>query len=375
MNSPNHTANQDNLSIALDSIYCLHRLGDHVAAEQLNSEIQHQLITSPLHKTLAQLILLIGKYEQNKLASTDYAELANVLKKPIEESGLDLYQGWLYFLQGFYLKKEDLLLKAVEAFKKGFYLNEVYEVYYWLSTFRLLPAEEKYSIFLRTYPIKSIYSRIMGNLFFQDLFKDEIFPKTQIQKDQAKNWLIEHYEEDEEEENDQFNCWLVSNNSISPAFYKDIDLGDNSYLDLYSGLINDRGEFAFLMLSELNCLSFLISSQLIGATLGNLAEFLQKSESDSELVIDAVKKLGIKIKKENGLYFLHWESKPKLIIPRTLKVVGLQEYVRKKHPQFTKTQLMELLQLTQFGAESLMKKWALAGFIRPMENQSIWKFL
>jgi hypothetical protein len=246
-----------------------------------------------------------------------------------------------------------------------------------MNNFRLLPAEEKYSTFLRTYPIKSIYSKIMGNTFY----KEELKPLTQIQKDQAKNWLISRDEEGEqgdEQGEESFDCWLISGNNITPAQYKNLDLNDESFLDIYAGLINDRGEYSFLLITELNCLSILIASQLTGATIKQISDFLERTEKDSEEILKSVIRMGIKIKKNNERYFLNWDAKPKIIIPRALKVIGLQEYVKKKVPIFSKAQLIDVLQLTQFGAEALMKRWALSGFIRPTEkteNANIWKFL
>ena len=87
-------------------------------------------------------------------------------------------------------------------------------------------------------------------------------------------------------------------------------------MDLFSGLINDRGEFTFLLISELNCLSFLIASELTGTSIQDMAEFLGRTEEEAEELIKFVKKLGIPIKKLNHLYHLDWSDKPKIIIPR-----------------------------------------------------------
>ncbi|MBC7537945.1 MAG: hypothetical protein H7281_03940 [Bacteriovorax sp.] len=370
-NAPPH----NNLFIVLESIYFLHRIGDHQAALVLSEDSEKDIGKSPIHLVLAQMIDLIRKYEQNIFNANDYSDLTNNLQKPIEESGIAFYQGWLHFLLGYHLKNEDELKLAASLFLEGSHLSELYEVYYWMNNFRLLPVEEKFSTFLRTYPVKSIYSKIMGNTFY----KEELKPLTQIQKAQTKNWLIEEDDEvDGGEEEDSFNCWLISGNAITPAQYKNIDHNDESFLDIYAGLINDRGEYSFLLITELNCLSFLIAAQLTGASTSQIAEFLVRSEKDTEEIINSIVRMGIKINKINGQYFLNWDAKPKIIIPRTLKVIGLQEFVKKKAPIFSKAQLIDLLQLTQFGAEALMKRWALSGFIRPTEKTekaNIWKFL
>ncbi|MDD4973212.1 MAG: hypothetical protein PHY93_02625 [Bacteriovorax sp.] len=366
---------QSNLPSVLESIYFLQRVGDYQAALVLSEKSKKEIESSLDHKKLALLIDLIGRYEQNLFNARDYAELENNLKETIEKSGIAFYQGWLHFLLGYYLKKEDELKLAASHFLEGSHINELYEVYYWMNSFRLLPAEEKYSTFLRTYPVKSIYSQIMGNTFF----KEELKPLTQIQKDQAKNWLISDKDEQEDEQEEaSFDCWLISGDAITPAQYVKLDLNNESFLDIYAGLINDRGEYSFLLITELNCLSFLIATQLTGATTGQIAEFLDRSEKDLEEIIKSLIGIGIKINKNNNRYFLNWEAKPKIIIPRSLKVIGLQEYVKKKVPKFSKAQLVDLLQLTQFGAEALMKRWALSGLIRPtekIENANIWKFL
>lgn len=365
--SPKNLSKEDKLAIVLDSIYYLHRSGDHAAANELVTESKTEIESSKIHTALLQLIQIIGKYEQNKLAATDYAELSNVLRAPLKEAKNCLYEGWLHFLLGYYLKKEEDLKIASELFQTGQHLTELLETYYWMNRFKILPNDITVNTFLRLFPVKSIYSLIMGNTFY----KNEISPRTTIQKAQAQSWL---HEEDEE----SFDCWFISGKNITPAVYKDLDLGDESYLDIYSGLINDRGEYAFLLLSELNCLSFLLASELLGTTLSQLAEFLNRSEEEAEVLINDVKKMGIPIKKQNQFYNLDWTNKPKIIIPRNLKVIGLQEYVKKTMPTFSKVQLIDLLQLTQYGAESLMKKWALAGFIRPVEKSektNVWKFL
>ena len=357
---------KDNLLIVLDSIYCLHRIGDHSAADELLSESKCEWEKDVSLKPLFQLVHIIGKYQQTKFLVTDYAELSNVLTDPIHSTGLKLYQGWVHLLLGYYLKHEEEFHKAEEYFLSGHHLNELLEVYYWMNRFKFLPSEEKINSFLRLYPLKSIYSLIMGNTYF----KEEVKPNTLLEKNQAQNWL---HEEDE----DSFDCWVISNKNIIPAKYKSLNVKEENCLDLFSGLINDRGEFTFLLISELNCLSFLIASELIGTSSLDMAEFLERTEEEAEDLIKYVTKLGIPIKKVNNLYFLDWSDKPKIIIPRNLKVIGLQEYVRKKMPTFSKPQLVDLLQLTQFGAEALMKKWALAGFIRPMDKSenSMWKFL
>lgn len=369
-NSPS----QNNLFIVLESIYFLHRIGDHQAAQILSGESKKEIENSHEHKVLAPLVDLIGKYEKNTFNARDYDQLANHLKKPIEELGIAFYQGWLHFLLGHHLKNEAELKLAASFFLKDFHIDELYEVYYWMDNFRLLPAEEKYSTFLRTYPIKSIYSKIMGNNFYNLLTNEELKPLTQIQKDQAKTWLLDEEDGPEEE---SFDCWLISGEAITPAHYKKLGMDDQSFLDLYAGFVNDRGEYSFLLISELNCLSFLIAARLTGATAAQVADFLNRTELDAEETIKSVMQMGIKIKKKDGLYFLNWDAKPQIIIPRTLKVIGLQEYVKKKIPIFSKAQLIELLQLTEFGAEALIKKWGPAGFIVPIEkteNPSHWKF-
>ncbi|MDO9183278.1 MAG: hypothetical protein Q7U04_12770 [Bacteriovorax sp.] len=353
------------LYIALESIYYLHRVGDHLSAKTLTEEIQDEIDKSPKHKALAQLITLIGKYEQNTFNNKDYDLLSNHLKKSIEESEIAFYLGWLHFLTGYYKKNSKELTQAAMLFIESSSLNELFEVYYWMNNFKVLPNDEKFSIFLRTYPIKSIYSKIMGNSYYQN----ELRALTQIQKDQEENWPIEE---------ETFDCWLISGDTITPASYKSLDLEDTSFLDIYSGLINDRGEFAFLLISEINCLSFLIAAQLTGANLVNISDFLGRTAGETEEIINNIIRLGIKIKKENGLYFLNWEAKPLMIIPRSLKVKGLQEYLKKKTPAFSKNQLIDILQLSQHGADSLIKKWETGGIIKALkksEADTMWILL
>lgn len=367
MSSKNITPSEDKLYNVLESIYFLHRVGDHQEAYALAKESSKEIKENPTLSALAQLINFIGKYEQNKFGALDYAELANALLETIENCDIPFYKGWLHFLLGHHVKKMDELKLAASFFAAGDHVKELYEVYYWTNNFRLLPEEEKYSSLLRLYPIKSIYSKIMGNPFY----KDELSPLTQIQKDQAKIWLVD-------DEDMPFDCWLISGNAITPATYSKLNLGDENVLDIYSGLINDRGEFLFLNISELNCFSFLISSQLIGATVAQVAEFLGNTEAEAESTIQSVIKMGIKAKKVKDKYFLNWEAKPQIIVPRTLKVLGLQEFIRKKVSNFTKIQLIDILQVTPFGAESLIKKWATAGFIKQVdqnENSNVWKFV
>ncbi|MFA6236791.1 MAG: hypothetical protein WC635_05635 [Bacteriovorax sp.] len=356
-----------NLNIALESIYYLHRMGDHQAADALLEESKIIIEESSEHKKLSQLIQQIGKYELNKFDGKEYMDLMPDFKSAVQSSGLNLYLGWMHFLNGYQSKKTEELKAAAKFFQDGSHLHELYEVYYWMDNFRLMPAEEKYITFLRTFPAKNIYSRIKGNKYF----KDTLAPVTELQKDQARLYL-------QDDEDQEFDCWHISSKSISPALYSVIEIDDQNYLDLYSGLINDRGEFIFLFLSELNCLSYLISTQLTGATLNQIAEFLERSEPEIEVLLANIQKMGIKIKKSKDLYFLQWENRPDIIMPRSLKVIGLHEFVKKKSASFTKGQLIDILQLTQFGAETLMKKWALAGLIRPVEkneNESIWKFI
>lgn len=359
---------KQDLHIILESIYYLHRMGDHQAADVLLEESMAAIEKSPLHKKLSLLLHHIKNYELNTFEGSKYLELISAIKSEIKQSGSTLFLGWLHFLSGYHLKNHDDLKLAAAHFQEGLHNHELYEVFYWMDNFRLMPAEEKYITFLRTYPVRSIYSLIKGN----KCFIGDLNPTTQIQKDQAKTWL------QETDDDQEFDCWLISKNSLSPARYSSIDLKDESYLDLYSGLINDRGEFIFLNLGELNCLSYLISCQLTGATPAQMAEFLEKTEAAAEALIETLNTMGIKTKKINGHHFLQWEAKPVIIMPRGLKVIGLQEYVKKKSQSFSKGQLMDVLQLTQFGAETLMKKWALAGFIRPVdkaEKENIWKFL
>lgn len=351
-----------NLDIVLESVYYLFRNGDCDAAINLLDESKKEIQSSPIHEKLSRLIVLIGKYEQNQLTAQDLSLLTPDLKSEIV-----FYQAWFHFLKGYCSKNLSELKIAANLFLEAPSVIELYEVYYWISNFRLLPNEEKYGTFLRTYPVQSVYSKINGNNFY----KEHLTAITQIQISQAQTWLLD---EDGEE---TFDAWLISGNTITPAKYSEINLGDDSFLDIYSGLINDRGEFLFLMISELNCLSFLISSQLIGASLSTIAAFLEKEEEDAAAILESLKHLGIKLNKKSNLYFLDWEAKPKIIIPRTLKVIGLQEYVKKKIKELTVESLAEVLQVTPFGAESLIKKWSLEGYIKPKEkkpNIMLWKF-
>lgn len=365
--SPKKNQTLEELHTALESVYVLHRLGDHQAAEELVVESNEKLEKSELHRSLHQLIHHIGLYEQNIFQGEAFSELLPTIKSVVNGCGINLYLGWMNFLSGYYLKEAKFFSEAAKYFQDGSHTQELYEVYYWMDNFRLLPSEEKYITFLRTYPVKTIYSLIKGNQYFIK----ELSPLTQLQKDQAKTWLSYQEEED-------FDCWHITQNTIVPAKYTSIDQGEESCLDIYSGLLNDRGEILYLFFSELNCLSYLIAAQLTGAPLNELAEFLGRTEQDTLELMEDIKKIGIKIKKEKGNYFIQWECKPNIIIPRSLKVIGLHEFVKKKTPSFTKIQLIEMLQLTLFGAESLMKKWALAGLIQPVEvknNENIWKFL
>ena len=361
---------KEHLPTALESIYQRHRSGEHQAADEKLITLKTELQNSTQYQSIAQLIQLIAKYEQNKLTPIDYAELANALQNQVTNIGIDLYLGWYYFLQGYFLKRAEDLTKAAEHFKLGDHKVEFYETYYWMNNYRLLPIEEKYSTYLRTYPIKSIYSRIMRNDYYKHLFDSEIIAKTQIQKDQVTNWLT-HVENEVDQ---QFDCWFISKNSISPSTYQKLILNkDQSYLDIYSGLIDDRGEYCFLLISEINCMSYLITSQLYGPSLDDIAQFLNKTNDEAKKTIESLISLGIKISLQDNFYFISWEAKPQVIIPRTLKVIGLQEFVKKNNPKFTKDQLIELLQITPFGAEALLKKWTQAGFLRPLDQVN-WTF-
>jgi hypothetical protein len=356
---------EDSLHIVLDSIYCLHRVGDHTAANELLIESKNQIEGSKTHLVLSELLMLIGKYHQNQLTIEDIEKIKTSLKGPVENLQILLYQGWLHFLLGFHLKSESDLSKAVHYFHQGEHLEELYETYYWMDRFRVLPQNEKIQSFVRLYPIKRIYSKILGNTFYEDKLK----PLTQVERIQAQCWI-----QDEEE---SFDCWIISEKNIIPANYRSIDTKEDNFLDLYSGLIKDRGVYIFLLLSELNCLSYLIAAEYIGATLAQIAEFLERTEKETETLIKDIQKMGIPLKIKNKAYFLDWENKPNIIIPRNLKVKGLHEFVRKEAPVFSRSQLIELLQITQFGADALMKKWSLAGFIRPVERnetENIWKF-
>lgn len=366
MTSLKNSSLEDNLYIALESIYFLHRMGDHAAADLLSEESAEQIENSAKYKKLIKLVDLIGQYEQNKFSGAHHEKLLQI-KKPIEDTGIAFYRGWLHLLSGHFLKSETELKMAASFFLKGPHFNELYETYYWMNNFRLLPRDEKYSTFLRTYPAQSIYSKIMGNNFYDE---EDVLPLTQVQKAQAQTWLVD-------EEDDRFDCWLISGEAITPATYRQVDLSDENFLDIYSGFLNDRGEFIFLLISELNCLSFLIATRLTGASVAQVADFLEQTEEDAEKTIQSLIQMGLKIEKHSGFYFLNWEAKPKIIIPRTLKVVGLQEYVKKKSPIFTKAQLMDVLQLSTHGAESLVKRWLLKGFIETQksDNDDLWKFI
>jgi hypothetical protein len=356
----------NDLPILMDSIYCLHRIGDHSSAKLLADEGKFQLEATQTFKSINKLLELIGNYYQNNLTTSHFAELKNA-HSHIIDSNLNLYIGWSHFLHGYFLKQKESLINAASFFKDGEHYQELYETYYWMDKFRVLPVEEKTLSFLRLYPIKTIYSRLMGNKYFEK----ELSPATTLEKVQMQSY--------DSSEDDHFDCWLIKEKNIMPASYHQLEIQDEeNFLDLYSGLINDRGEFTFLMISELNCLSYLIASQLTGTSVSTVAEFLERKEEEALALILSLKKMGIPITERNGMYFLEWTSKPSIIIPRSLKVIGLQEFVRKKKSVFSKAQLIELLQLTQFGAEALLRKWALAGFIRPVEapdKSTLWKFV
>ncbi len=370
----NQSIHQDQYMITIDSIYCLHRAGDHQTARTLSMDGSKEFSNSSLYLNILKMIELIGNYEENKLNLAHFDELESQLIKPLEAPGYELYLGWLYFLKGYGRKNHSDLNSAAIYFKKNNYYIELYEVIYWINAFKFLELDEDINCFLRLHPVKSIYSKIMGNNFY----KDELLPRTQLQKNQARSWMPDEDTldggSDTAESEDSFDSWVIEKNSISPTQYRNLKIKDENYLDIYSGLINDRGEFIFLLLSELNCLSLLIATQYTGVSSCDIGEFLGKSPKESEIIIETIKQLGIPIKKLQNLYFLNWENKPKIIIPRTLKVLGLYEFVRKQKTIFSKNELIDILQLTQFGAESLMKKWALAGHIRPVENTSNWKF-
>jgi len=354
----------NDLPVLLDSVYCLHRSGDHDAAAAVLTDCQKSLDEEHELKHVPGVLKLIGDYYQNILSTQHFTTLKSI-ENYILKLDVPLFCGWVHFLQGYFLKQEDALKKAVQAFKQGEHYQEMIEVYYWMDKFRCLPMDEKVHSFVRLYPVDSVFSFLMGNNFFGNAIE----PKTAVERIQINSY--DHSEED-------FDCWLVKNKAFIPSHYKDVHLDEDNFLDLYSGLINDRGEFSYLLISELNCLSYLIASQLIGASLQSIAEFLGRTVEEAKALVNSLVKMGIPIEQDNDLFRLNWSAKPTMIVPRTLKVLGLQEFVKKKKKQFTKAQLIELLQLTQFGAEALLKKWALAGFIRPSEGPdrvTVWKFV
>jgi len=354
----------NDLHVLLDSVYCLHRIGDHDAASVALDDCDKWLHEHHELKHVPMVLKLIGAYHQNTLSTHHFSSLKSIQVHVLNLEN-PLYCGWIHFLQGYFLKQEDALKKAVQFFSAGEHFHELLEVYYWMDKFHCLPMDEKVQSFVRLYPIDSVFSFLMGNNFFGNTVE----PKTAVERIQLANY--DHQEED-------FDCWLIKNKSFIPSHYKDVQCEEENFLDLYSGLINDRGEFSYLLISELNCLSFLIASQHIGTTLQSIADFLGRTVEEAKALINSLIKMGIPVAQENEIFRLNWTSKPTMIIPRTLKVRGLQEFVKKKKKHFTKAQLIELLQLTQFGAEALLKKWALAGFIRPSEGPDkmiIWKFV
>lgn len=351
------------IPILIDSIYCLHRKGDHSSAEAIVHESRHLLESTSLFKALSCLVHLIGRYCQNTLNTNQFAELKNH-QSEILNSGVPFYSGWAHFLNGYFLKNDDSLQKSIECFKAGDHFEEMCEVYYWMDKFNFLPLDEKIHSFIRLFPAKSIFSCLLGNCFHSN----EVEPMTAIEKLQLKHFEPHH---------DEFDCWVISDKSVVPAQYKKLQFDDRNFLDIYSGMINDRGEYIYLLISELNCLSFLIASQHTGASLLRLSAFLERPEEDCIALIASLKKMGIPILQVKDKFVLEWAEKPLTIIPRTLKVKGLQEFVKKKKQSFSKAQLIEFLQLTQFGAEALLRKWALAGHIKPTEGpdkMTVWKF-
>lgn len=354
----------NDIPILIDSVYCLHRKGDHSTAEALMKESQHLLESTSLYKALSCLVNLIGRYCQNSLDTHQFAELKNHHSE-ILNFDVPFYSGWSHFLNGYFLKNDEALKKAVDCFKAGDHFEEMYEVYYWMDKFHFLPVDEKIHSFIRFFPIKNVYACLMGNCFHSH----EVQPMTAIEKLQMTHF---------EPQLDVFDCWVIRNKSVVPAQYRKLSFDDQNFLDIYSGMINDRGEFTFLLISELNCLTFLIASQHTGASLERLALFLGRSEEDCLALISSLKKMGLPIVQIQEKFVLDWAEKPLIIIPRTLKVIGLHEYVKKKKTAFSKPQLIEMLQLTQFGAEALLRKWALAGIIKATEGpdkMTIWKFI
>ncbi len=363
MSTKKKVAASEDLPVLLDSAYSLHRMGDHESARALITDCQSLLHDSHEMKQALSLLHLVGHYYQNALSTTHFTELKS-MSESLLKLEIPLYCGWIHFLQGYFLKQEHALKKAIENFKMGQHFDEMLEVYYWMDKFRCLPVDEKIHSFVRLYPAESVFSFLMGNNFFLN----SVQARTALEKSQLNTY--EHSEEN-------FDCWLLKNKVLIPSHYKKIALDEENFLDLYSGLINDRGEFSYLLISELNCLSFLLASQLIGTTFQTIAEFLDKTVDEARALVTSLIKLGIPIVQENENVRLNWPSKPAIVVPRTLKVIGLQEFVKKKKKEFTKAQLIELLQLTQFGAESLLRKWALAGYIRPSEGpdkMTVWKF-
>lgn len=354
----------EEVPILLDSIYCLHRIGDHGSADAVLKESRRLIESSDIYSAIGTLIELIGQYQQSALKTNEFARLKNI-EKEISLSDIPLYRGWFHFLHGYCLKQAGALEKAIEFFKEGLHFSEMCEAYYWMDKFKCLPMDEKIHSFIRLYPIKSVFSVLMGNNFYSE----EVAPLTIIEKQQMA--IFDHGEED-------FDCWIIKDENIFPAHYHATAYDDENFLDLYSGLINDRGEYTFLLISELNCLSFLLGSQLVGTTATSVAEFLGRTEEEAIAILSSLKKMGIPIVQEKDQYVLEWKKKPIIIVPRKLKVIGLQEYVRKKKKMFSKAQLVELLQLTQFGAEALLRKWALSGFIKPEEGpdkSTLWTFV
>ncbi len=364
----------ENLSSVLESLYLLYRSGANQAANLLLQESSSEIGKSDNHKILFNLLKLIGKYELNDFNADDFTELTNNIKKPIEELNIQFFTAWTHFLLGYHSKNERSLKLAAQLFLENDQLNELYEVYYWMQNYKLLPNEDKVAIFLRTYPTNSIYSLIMGNQYFLN----ESIPLTAIQKIQAKTWLPDQNEVEDLEDDNSFDCWLISKKGIVPSTYKSLNLKDENYLDLYSGIIQDRGQFVFLMISELNCLAFLTISQLTGATLTQLAEFIDRDKETSLQILKSLEVQGIQIQKKNQRYFLELQSKPNIIIPRTLKVIGLHQFVKKKLTIFNKAALIETLQLTPYGAEALVNKWMQLKIIQiecSIEKKETWKFI
>ncbi len=164
-------------------------------------------------------------------------------------------------------------------------------------------------------------------------------------------------------------CWLVTENEITPQDYRKIDLNSfNQVLDLYSGVEKDGEQRETYTEIQIRAMIATIGAGPIGIHEFALIDFIyrqdfwdwQSGKERLKKLVQYLRKKGIPLKVQNQIHKIcidELKVKP-IILPMALDFQGHHHFVKAHTNSFTRQDLEVILGTKKTNASLLLKEWS-----------------